>query len=109
MDLDGPEDFIGKPALLKIKAAGIRRRLSGFVIQGDPVLASEHRVPLLQNEIVVGSISEMAYSSRLKKNIGIGLISNTIADDVDNLKVSLASGLRSVTINDLPFIRQAHR
>jgi glycine cleavage system aminomethyltransferase T len=62
-------------------------------------------VSVLQNDTVVGSISEMAYSSRLEKNIGIGLISNTIADDVENLCVSLGSGLRSVTISGLPFIR----
>jgi glycine cleavage system aminomethyltransferase T len=105
VDLDGPDDFIGKPALLKIKTAGIKRRLCGFVIQGDPVPASEHRVSVMQNDIVVGSISEMACSTRLEKNIGIGLISNTIADDVDNLSVSLDSGLRSVTISGLPFIR----
>ncbi len=104
VDLDGPDDFIGKQALLKIKAAGIKRRLSGFVIQGDPVPASEHRVPLLQNDFVVGSISEMAYSSRLGKNIGIGLISNTFADDVDGLSVSVGNDLRSVSINSLPFI-----
>jgi len=69
------------------------------------VPASEHRVSVMQNDIVVGSISEMACSTRLEKNIGIGLISNTIADDVDNLSVSLDSGLRSVTISGLPFIR----
>jgi glycine cleavage system aminomethyltransferase T len=81
------------------------RRLCGFVIQGDRVAASEHRVSVLQNDTVVGSISEMAYSSRLEKNIGIGLISNTIADDVDDLCVSPGSELRSVTIHSLPFIR----
>ena len=105
VDLDGPDNFIGKQALLKIKTAGIERRLSGFVIQGDPVSASEHRVPLMHGDTVVGSISEMAYSPRLDKNIGIGLISNTIADDIDALSVSVGSELRSVSIHGLPFIR----
>jgi len=105
VDLDGPDDFIGKPALLKIKAAGIKRRLCGFLIQGDPVPASEHRVSVMQNGTVVGSISEMAYSSRLDKNIGIGLVSNTIADDVDNLCVMVGSELRSVIVHSLPLIR----
>ena len=105
VDLDGADDFIGKSALLKIKAAGIKRRLSGFVVQGDPVAASEHPVPLMQDDIVVGSISEMAYSYRLEKNIGIGLISNAIADDIDNLYVAVDRDSRSVNIHNLPFIR----
>jgi len=33
------------------------------------------------------------------------LISNTVADDVGNLSVSLDSGFRSLTISGLPFIR----
>jgi len=105
VDLDGADDFIGKPALLKIKAAGIKRRLCGFIIQGDPVKASEHRVPVMQNDTVVGSISEMAYSSRLEKNIGIGLLSNEIADEVDNLCVAVGNELRLASVNSLPFIR----
>lgn len=105
VDLDGADDFIGKQALLRIRAGGVKRRLTGFTIQGDPVPASQHPVPLLQNDIEVGSIGEMAYSSRLEKNIGIGLISNAIPDDVDNLNVSIGNELRSATINALPFIR----
>jgi glycine cleavage system aminomethyltransferase T len=105
VDLDGADDFIGKTALLKIKAAGIKRRLCGFVIQGDPVKASEHRVPVMQNDTVVGSISEMAYSSRLEKNIGIGLLSSEIDDEADNLCVAVGKELRLASVNSLPFIR----
>ena len=59
----------------------------------------------MQNGNEVGSISEMAYSSRLEKNIGIGLISNTMTDDAGNLCVAVDSESRSVNIHSLPFIR----
>ena len=105
VDLDGSDDFIGKSALLKIKAEGIKRRFSGFIIQGDPVPASEHPVPLMQNDIAVGSIGEMAYSPRLDKSIAIGLISNRVPDTAIGLTVSVDKSPRTVTVTGLPFIR----
>jgi len=105
LDLDGPDDFIGKQALLKIRAGGVKRRLTGFIIQGEPVAGSEHPVPVMQNDIEVGSIGEMAWSSRLGKNIAIGIISNDIADNADNLRISINNEPRVLTINALPFTR----
>ena len=105
VDLDGADDFIGKQALSKIRADGVKRRLSGFFIQGDPVPGSEHPVPVTQNGIEVGSIGEMAYSSRLEKNIAIGIISNDIADNADNLAISINNEPHVATIAALPFIK----
>ena len=105
VDLDGPDDFIGKQALLKIRDDGVKRRLTGFIIQGDPVTGSEHPVPVTQNGIEVGSIGEMAYSSRLSKNIAIGIISNEIADNADNLAISINNESHVMTMTALPFIR----
>jgi len=59
----------------------------------------------MQRDATVGSISEMACSPRLGKNIGIGLVSNAIADDTGNLKVAVGNTLRKATIAGLPFIR----
>ena len=105
VDLDGADDFIGKKALLKTRADGVKRRLTGFIIQGDRVTGSEHPLPITQNNIEVGSIGEMAYSSRLNKNIAIGIISNHIADDADNLSISINNKSCRVVIVSLPFIR----
>ena len=105
VDLDGPDDFIGKQALLKIRAGGVKRRLAGFIIQRDRVVSSEHPVPVTQNGIEVGSIGEMAYSSRLGKNIAIGIISNDIADNADKLTISINNEPHVVTITALPFIK----
>ncbi len=105
VDLDGADDFIGKSALLKIKAAGIKRRLCGFIIQGEPVPSSEHPVPLMQNDIGVGSIGEMAYSPRLDRNIAIGLVSNDVPGNAIDLTVAVDGIPRTVTLTDLPFIR----
>jgi len=105
VDLDRDADFIGKQALLKMRTEGVKRRLSGFVIGGDPVPGSQHPEPLMQHEVRVGSISEMAYSPRLQQNIAIGLVSNTVADDATDLTVTIDGTPRKASIAGLPFIR----
>jgi len=105
VDLERDAEFIGKQALLKVRAQGIERRLSGFVIAGDPVPGSQHPVALMQHDVRVGSISEMAYSPRLRQNIAIGMVSNSIPDDDANLTVAIGDTLRDATIAGLPFIR----
>jgi len=105
VDLDRDADFIGKQALLKVRADGVKRRLSGFVIEGKPVSGSQHAVTLQQDDSVVGSISEMAYSVRLQQNIAIGLVSNTVTDEATNLTVHIDDNPRAASIARLPFIR----
>lgn len=105
VDLDRKDEFVGKQALLKIRNEGIKRRLGGFVIAGDAVAGSQHPLPLTLRGRVVGSISEMAYSPRLRQNIGLGLVSNDVADDNDQLEVTIGDDDRKVTIARLPFIR----
>jgi len=105
VNLDRDTDFIGKQALLKVRAEGVKRRLSGFVIDGDPVPGSQHPLPLRQGKREVGSVSEMAYSPRLQQNIGIGLVSNTVADDDANLTVAVDDKPRKTRLATLPFIR----
>jgi aminomethyltransferase len=104
VDLDRDADFIGKQALLKVRAEGIKRRLSGFLVDGEPVPGNEHPVALHQDGSVVGSISEMAYSPRLQQNIAIGLISNSVANDATDLTVTVDGTPRKATIAALPFI-----
>jgi len=105
VDLDRDADFIGKQALLKVRAEGARRRLSGFVIDGDPVPGSQHPLPLMRHDARVGSISEMAYSPRLRRNIGIGLVSNSVPEDDASLTVTVGATARKATLAGLPFIR----
>jgi len=103
VDLDREDDFVGKQALMRIRADGVKRRLSGFTIAGEPVPGSSHPLPLLRQQVVVGSISEMAWSPRLEKNIAIGLVSNEIGDDT-RLSVDVDGQPRAATLAGLPFI-----
>ena len=105
VNLDSPDDFVGKAALLKIQHEGVKRRLTGFFVHGDPVASSDNPIPIKKNNSVVGSIGEMAYSSRLGKNIAMGIISNDIDDNFDDLAVSINGEIRQLKMTALPFIK----
>ncbi|NSY41608.1 MULTISPECIES: glycine cleavage T C-terminal barrel domain-containing protein [unclassified Leisingera] len=98
VDLESGKDFIGRDALARIKAEGARRRYTGFVISGNPITGSENQHPLLRGETEVGIITEMVFSPRLNRNIGIGLVDGDITADADGLTVVLNGATRKVAL-----------
>jgi aminomethyltransferase len=71
INLEQEDDFIGKAALIKIKAEGPERRLVGIEISGEPLAGSnEHYWPITNNGEVIGHVTRCVYSPRLEKNIG---------------------------------------
>jgi len=103
IDLDSDEDFVGKRALIAIKAAGVTRRLVGFYLDGEPVKSCQHQLPVFCGDKKTGVISEMAYSPRLEKNIAIGLIE--LADIGQSSLTVLVDGvMRGLIVTELPFV-----
>jgi glycine cleavage system T protein len=70
VDLEQEADFIGKAALRHIKAQGVRRKLVGIEIVGDPIPFNMTKWPVLAEGQPAGFITSAIYSPRLKKNIG---------------------------------------
>jgi len=103
VDLDSGQEFVGRAALLDIRAQGVARRRTGMVIAGDPVAASQHPLPLMQDGRAVGVVSEIAHSPRLARNIGVGLVESGLGDSADGLMIDMAGGLRPVHLSPLPF------
>lgn len=105
VDLDMEDDFIGKAALRRIKAEGIRRKLVGLVISGPPIEGSNTRFwPLLAGDIEVGTITSAVYSPRLTRNIALALVSVDWAGKDSELLARCASGDHVATVIDVPFI-----
>jgi aminomethyltransferase len=66
-------DFVGKSALVAIKASGLRRRLIGFEMQGRGI--ARHGYPLLDREgRAAGVCTSGGPSPTLGKNIGLGYL-----------------------------------
>ncbi len=104
IDLDQKADFIGKEALKRIHALGPLRELRGFIFDGEPFKGpNEHRWPVTVNGMQAGHVSAGAYSPRLKKNIGMGLVATHYADNETLLIVETEHGERTATVTQLPF------
>jgi aminomethyltransferase len=99
---DETHDHIGKAALQAIRRNGVTRRRVGVFVDGEPLSGNQHPVPLLCGQIQVGVISEVAYSQRLLRNIGIGLANKAMPDGPLTIPIEC---IRQVSLTSLPFIR----
>ncbi len=71
VDLDQSDDFIGREALRKIKAAGPERRLVGIEIEGRSLVGlNEHFWDITDDGQKIGHVTRCVHSPRLERNIG---------------------------------------
>ena len=76
IDLDQDIDFIGKEALKRINKAGLKEKLVGVELEGEPILkVPENFWPVLDGkDTKIGRLSRCFYSPRLEKNIGLAIV-----------------------------------
>ncbi|MFC6582244.1 glycine cleavage T C-terminal barrel domain-containing protein [Sulfitobacter aestuariivivens] len=96
-------DFVGRSALQAAAKTGPVRTLIGVVIDGTPTPPG-HPVPLQLDGQNVGYVSEFAFSKRLGKTIGIGLIRSDLASTSDTLALVLPTGTHAATLAETPFV-----
>lgn len=98
-------DFLGKAALDRIRAAGVRRRRVGVFIDGPPLQKNnEQRWPVTADGAQVGVVTSAVHSPRLERNIGFALLHVPFDDNDAALTVETAEGSRSVERTALPFV-----
>lgn len=105
IDLNRDDDFIGKKALAALSAERPRRHRVGLFIDGPHVTGNEHPLPVLRNGIAVGTLSEMAHSPRLGRNIGHAIVSTEIALGTSDLDIVFEGSVRGAAATALPFIQ----
>lgn len=105
VDLSKETDFIGKEALKRIKAEGVKRKLVGVEISGEPVEFNMTRWTVNRNGAPVGVITSAIYSPRLKKNIGYAMLPTEHTELGTQLTVMVPdSGERPATVVRKPFV-----
>lgn len=106
VNLDQDDDFIGKEALRRIKAEGVKRRLVGVEISGEPLVGSnEHFWSIAKHGEKVGHITRCVYSPRLEKNIGWANVAIECADIGTELVVDTSVGARNAAVCGAPWIK----
>ena len=105
VDLDKEADYIGKEALLRIHAEGVRRKLVGIELGGHalPTELSEFW-PVRREGTQVGHVTDAVYSPRLQRNIGYAWVPILLAAPGTELEVETPDGPATARVAPLPFI-----
>jgi glycine cleavage system aminomethyltransferase T len=102
-----PTDFIGKDALIKVRAQGITRKLIGIRILGDALPAPfEERWPVLIDGVPAGEVTVAVYSPRPQMNIGYAMVPIGSAAPDTRLDIEAPWGRASAIVNAMPFIKR---
>ena len=104
VNLDQKTDFIGKEALKKIKALGIKRKLVGLVMHSEPLAQVAQPWPIEISDQVIGEITSAIYSPDLEKNIAMGLVGIEYSVEGTQVMVDMDDKKVDATITSMPFI-----
>ena len=106
VDLDVPDDVIGIQALRRIKAEGPKRHQLGIVLDDQRRPGHERWFDVTANGDRVGDMTTGAWSYKLERNIGFGLLS-TDCQIGDEVVVHLKHGPVTGHLTDIPFTKDA--
>ena len=70
IDPDKKGKLCRQGALARIKTQGVKRKLVGVEIAGDPIQFNMVKWPVKKDGKDVGKVSSATYSPRMKKNLG---------------------------------------
>ena len=104
VDLEKSADFIGRAALRRIKAEGVRRKIAGIEIEGPPIEFNETKWAVRQDGQPVGQVTSAIHSPRLKKNIGYAMLPLPAAELGTRLTIATPWGERAARVVPKPFI-----
>ena len=103
LDIDKPQDYIGKTALQTIARKGTSRRLVGANFAGDPVRPNEHFLPVTVDDQAIGHITRCVYSPRLEHNIALVNLPVEYALPGTAIDLDLPEGRRAAEVVSLPW------
>ena len=103
--LDKEGGFIGREALARISAEGVRRKLVGVRIEGEqlPVELAEPW-PVLRADRVVGRVTDAIWSPRLEANIGFAWVPIELSGAGAELRVESPGMTFTARVAPLPFL-----
>jgi aminomethyltransferase len=96
------KDFIGKEALTKIKAAGVRRKMVGLEVEGPLTIRNGHAI--FKNGKEVGRVTSGPLSAALTgRNLGLGYVAAEHAQTGTDLEIEIRGRKHKARVVALPF------
>jgi aminomethyltransferase len=102
--LDDGEDFIGREALMRVKAEGVKRELVCMKAQGRAIMRSH--CDIFRSAERVGTISSGGYSPTLGISIGMGFVPLELAVEGTDLTVDVRGKPLPVRVAPRPFYKR---
>jgi len=104
VNLDMEADFIGKAALKRIQAEGVKRKQIGLVIEAPALTGPNTRFLQVEKDgVVVGKVTSAVYSPRLQQNIALAMVEVDAVNLGLKLDVVMPGGKMRATVVDKPF------
>ena len=104
VSLDNDIEFIGKTALKKIRAEGIKRKQVGLEIICKPLSGPNTTFWSIKKENnIIGKVTSAVYSPRLKKNIALAMVNIKNSEIGNNLEVETNNGKFKAIVVEKPF------
>jgi aminomethyltransferase len=104
VDLDMEGDFVARGALRHIHVDGVRQRIVGVEIEGDPLPFNSVNWPLMTADRAAGRVTSALWSPRLEKNIGYAWVPVQEAETGQRSTVETEHGERAATVVPMPFV-----
>jgi len=103
----GKDSFIGKEALLRQHAAGLERKLTGFVMTGRGIPRSGYDI--MDGERKIGFVTSGSYSPSLGQNIGLAMADIGYSEPGTEFDVIIRDKPVRARTLELPFYRKKYR
>ncbi len=101
---DQSADYIGKEALMRIKAEGVSRKLVGVVLDGDEKIPGCPDIaPVYRDGREIGRVTAIVWSPRMGRNIGYVWVPIELAAPGNALEVTTLTGTALGKTAALPF------
>jgi len=99
------ENFNGKDALVKLKEAGLKRKLVGFEMTDKGIARDDFDVYI--NDKKVGKVTSGSPAPSLKKNIGLAFVPAEFANPGQEIKIDVRGKQLAAQIVPIPFYKRA--
>ena len=101
--VDLTKDFIGGDVLKRIKAEGLRRKVSGFELDGKRIARQGAAILLDGRE--VGVVTSGTQSPTLGRNIAMGLLKSDLDQPGTRVEIDIRGARTPATVVPLPFYK----
>ena len=103
--LDKAGGFVGRDALVKQKAEGVKRKLVGFELKGPGI--ARHGYPLLKDGQRVGEVTSGTMGPSLKKAVAFGYVPTELSAEGSTFEVEIRGRAVPAVVVKTPFWKRA--